>query len=195
MTAPSPAMRWLPNALTCSRALAGPVVFALVVGGTAPWMWWAALIIAITAEFTDVLDGWVARRLGATSQLGAALDPLSDSLYRLSVFSAFAITGLMPAWLLLVFVWRDIVVAYARIAGASRGVSVGARLSGKVKAVAQGAMQVGTLGLFAAWSSGWVGAPHAAVAGLALITAAITAWSLVDYVRGFVFAPHTTQKR
>jgi len=149
----------------------------------------------VIAELTDVMDGWVARRLGATSELGAALDPLSDSLYRLSVFSAFAIAGLMPAWLLLVFIWRDIGVAYARIAGAARGVAIGARLSGKAKAVVQGAAQIGTLGLFAAWSSGWLGAPHALATGLAVIAAAVTAWSLVDYVQGFVFSKADAESR
>ncbi len=193
-----------PNLLTGARALCGPIVFLLIVYGSGEgqtaddrsvWALWAALAVAIFAELTDLADGWVARRLKAESDLGAALDPLCDSLYRLSVFAAFAVADFVPAWTLLVFIWRDVGVAYARVMASARGVKVGARTSGKVKAVVQGVVQIAVIALFAASDAGMIDGMIEGVrsiaTGLAVLAAAVTAWSLVDYVLGFAAARPT----
>jgi cardiolipin synthase len=58
------------------------------------------------AELTDVADGWIARRTGQVTMLGTVLDPLVDIVFNLSLFSALAAAGLLPAWVAWVAVVR-----------------------------------------------------------------------------------------
>jgi len=107
------------------------------------------------------------------------LDPMCDSLYRLSVFMAFAAAGWIPLWMVFPFMFRDIIVSYARIMAASRGAQIGARLSGKIKAVIQGGAQIGIIGAHMLNLSDGISM------ALIWLAMAITLYSLVDYVRGF----------
>lgn len=95
--------------------------------------------ILLLAEISDLLDGIAARRANQVTELGKLLDPLADSMFRLSVFLAFT-QGLvqLPLWLVLIFFYRDSVISTLRTICALRGVTLAARLSGKIKAVAQG---------------------------------------------------------
>ncbi len=168
----------LPNILTVSRVGLGLIMFWMLSNTPAHWAW-ILVGLAILGELTDLADGFLARKFNMGSELGAALDPLCDSLYRLSVFLGFAAAGWMPLWMVLPFAFRDIIVSYARIAAATRGVSVGARWSGKIKAVVQGAAQIIVLVLFALGLHGdW----NIYLIGAAVL---ITLYSLVDYVFGF----------
>jgi len=165
-----------PNLLTLLRVVLGFGIYYLLAIHSP--LLWVVLVLAIISEISDVLDGALARKMGLSSGLGQALDPLCDSLYRLTVFLAFAAAGWMPLWLIFPFLFRDIIVSYARIMAASRGVSIGARLSGKIKAVIQGAAQIGVvtfhmLGLADNLSLALIG-----------IAAAMTLYSLYDYVQG-----------
>ncbi len=170
-----------PNLLTMSRVVLGFGIYYLL--ATQSPLLWIVLVLAVISELSDVLDGALARKLGQASGLGQALDPLCDSLYRLTVFLAFAAAGWMPLWLVFPFLFRDIIVAYARIMAASRGVSIGARLSGKIKAVVQGAAQIGVVVIYMA------DMPENIAMVLIVIAAAVTLYSLIDYVWGFSKAP------
>ncbi len=175
----------LPNSVTLARVVLGFGIYALLAYGAPPY--WPILSIvlalAIISEISDVLDGALARKLGQASGLGQALDPLCDSLYRLTVFLAFAAAGWVPLWLIFPFLFRDIIVSYARIMAAGRGVSIGARMSGKIKAVVQGAVQIGVI------VAHMIGLPDSVSVALVIIAAAMTLYSLIDYVRGFAAAP------
>ncbi|VAV89374.1 CDP-diacylglycerol--glycerol-3-phosphate 3-phosphatidyltransferase [hydrothermal vent metagenome] len=168
----------LPNILTVSRVGLGLVMFWMLSNNPTSWAW-ILVLLAVLGELTDLADGFLARKFNMSSQLGAALDPLCDSLYRLTVFLGFAAAGWIPLWMVLPFAFRDIIVSYARIAAASRGVSVGARWSGKAKAVVQGVAQIAVLVLFA---FGLLGSWASWLVGAAII---MTLISLVDYVNGF----------
>ncbi len=167
----------LPNIVTLLRVVLGFGIYYLLATGSP--LLWAVLVLAIVSELSDVLDGALARKMGLSSGLGQALDPLCDSLYRLTVFMAFSAAGWMPLWLVFPFLFRDIIVSYARIMAASRGVSIGARLSGKVKAVVQGVAQIGVI---IAHILGQVDTISLALIGFAAL---VTVYSLVDYVQGF----------
>ncbi|MBI2324339.1 MAG: CDP-alcohol phosphatidyltransferase family protein, partial [Chloroflexi bacterium] len=69
-------MRWIPNAISILRALASIPVVLLVAPGTAL----LALALFSAAALTDALDGALARKLRASSALGAFLDPLADKV-------------------------------------------------------------------------------------------------------------------
>lgn len=174
----------LPNVVTMLRVVFGFAIYGLLATGSS--LLWPTLgivlVLAILSELSDVLDGALARKLGQASGLGQALDPLCDSLYRLTVFMAFAAAGWMPLWLVFPFLFRDIIVSYARIMAASRGVSIGARLSGKIKAVVQGVVQIGVI------LAHMFGLADTVSLALIALAAAMTLYSLIDYVQGFASA-------
>jgi CDP-diacylglycerol--glycerol-3-phosphate 3-phosphatidyltransferase len=171
----------LPNAITFLRVVAaGPVIFLLVNGSNSAI--WAALVIMIAAELSDWLDGIVARRFGQISAVGKILDPMADSLYRVSVFTAFAANHWMPIWMFLVMVWRDVGVSYLRVVAERSVGTMGARQSGKWKAVAQGAAQLLVVGAYAIWGTSSLPAGVETVLFSALLIATmVTAYSLIDY--------------
>ncbi|MHC4430962.1 MAG: CDP-alcohol phosphatidyltransferase family protein [Planctomycetota bacterium] len=96
------------------------------------------LFLLAAMELTDLLDGFVARRLGVVTEWGAALDPYMDSFSRLVVYWTLACTELTLPLVPLVMALRDVTVAYCRIFLARAGHTVAANWSGKVKAVVQG---------------------------------------------------------
>jgi CDP-diacylglycerol--glycerol-3-phosphate 3-phosphatidyltransferase len=98
----------LPNVITASRGLCGPVVAWLVweLGANHVAFW--VFLLAIS---TDMLDGYVARRLNATSELALLLDPLSDKLLTDFTWTALAAVGYAPVWLAATVVTRDVFVA------------------------------------------------------------------------------------
>ncbi|PIE01884.1 MAG: hypothetical protein CSA81_09625 [Acidobacteria bacterium] len=95
------------------------------------------LLLALI-ELSDFLDGFLARKWGVVTELGALFDPFADSTSRLVLFGGLAFAGLAVAIVPLIMALRDITVAYSRIAMAAKDISVSAKLSGKIKAVVQG---------------------------------------------------------
>jgi len=127
----------VPNILTMSRLLLAPVFLAAFLSGSPSGNWWA-LALALFFEATDLADGFLARRMQQTSQLGKILDPLADSVSRFTIFLGLLVTGYASVWAIACIFWRDSIVSTVRILAASQGVIVAARLSGKVKAIVQG---------------------------------------------------------
>ena len=95
------------------------------------------LVLLLLAELTDSLDGLLARRLGVASEWGAMCDPYADSVSRLVVYWAAAVSGLVLPLVPLVMALRDVTVAYCRIVLSGHGRTVSANLSGKIKALVQ----------------------------------------------------------
>ena len=99
-------LQYLPNALTLSRLLlAGPLGYFIL---QEHYEW--ALGTGLVAGVTDALDGFFARRLGVHSRLGAALDPIADKVIVTVAFICFAHTGLIPWYVALVVIARDLVI-------------------------------------------------------------------------------------
>ncbi len=97
--------------------------------------WQAALAWAAVAS-TDFLDGWVARRQGATTS-GAFLDPLADKVLVLGALGALAATGL-ASWLpVLIIAGREVTISVYRSVVGRNGISVPARPLAKCKTAAQ----------------------------------------------------------
>lgn len=109
------------------------------------------------AELTDLFDGMAARRQNKVTELGKLLDPMADSIFRLSVFLAFT-QGIvnLPLWLVLCFFYRDSVISLLRTVCALRGFTLAARFSGKVKAVIQGVAALSILGLMIPYALGYL---------------------------------------
>ena len=97
----------LPNTLSLLRLfLVTPFLIAVIYD-----LYLLALILFVLAGISDFLDGFLARRLQQKSRLGAFLDPLGDKLLMTVAFIALAVQGLVPAWLAVLVVAKDIYVA------------------------------------------------------------------------------------
>ncbi len=97
------------------------------------------LFILVLCELSDIFDGVIARRSNQVTELGKILDPMADSIVRLSILLVFT-QGIvkLPVLLVLVFVARDAMISTLRTLCALNGIALAARLSGKLKAVLQG---------------------------------------------------------
>ena len=90
------------------------------------------------SELSDFFDGFIARKWDQVTDLGKILDPMADSIARISVFLTFTQGFIkLPLLLVLVFLYRDVVISMLRTLCALRGVTLAARISGKIKAVIQ----------------------------------------------------------
>ena len=100
----------LPNSLSLSRILFGAVALLAIGNGFLN----AAIVMIALALLTDMADGIVARRMGATGELGRSLDRTCDSIFQLSVFLAFLLQGWMPLWAAVTVYSVDIALPYLR---------------------------------------------------------------------------------
>lgn len=111
-------LRHLPNAITLSRGLCGPVCMALLLGWEANFVAFWVFLFAIC---TDMIDGWVARKLNATSRAALFLDPLADKLLAGFTWAALWGIGFAPGWLAGAMVLRDLLIGVAWAWAAPRG--------------------------------------------------------------------------
>ena len=94
----------LPNLLSILRLALVPVFLVLLVRGEDAW----ALLVLAVASLTDFLDGYLARRFGQITRLGQLLDPAADRLYIFAALLGLAWRDLVPWWIVLVIVGRDV---------------------------------------------------------------------------------------
>ncbi len=94
----------LPNALSFLRLLLVPVFLIVLSQGADGW----ALIILSVSSFTDWLDGFLARRWQQITRLGQLLDPAADRLYIFAALIGLAWRDLVPWWIVLLVVGRDV---------------------------------------------------------------------------------------
>lgn len=148
--------KWnLPNILTLIRLLLVPVVVMLVMANIYHWdknwiignadstfkitltMLLAGLVF-IVASFTDFLDGYLARRNNQVTDFGKFFDPIADKLLVNSVLILFASSiSIIPVWITLILILRDIFVDFIRMILSSKGVTLPAGIFGKLKTIFQ----------------------------------------------------------
>jgi cardiolipin synthase len=96
----------VPNAICVVRVLlVGPIVVKLL-----DERYLAALVLIAIAGFSDALDGYLARAFDWRTPLGSLLDPAADKLLVVSVFLTMTILGLVPVFLTVVVILRDVVI-------------------------------------------------------------------------------------
>ncbi len=104
----------LPNILTFFRALAAPLFFVLFLSSNRDFILLAAIIFVLAA-ITDFFDGYIARKMNATSEWGAFADPLADKFLTTSVFIAFVIVKIVPIWMVVIILLRDFLTTFLRL--------------------------------------------------------------------------------
>lgn len=97
----------LPNALSLLRLIGVPIFLWLILAVHADV--WAFVLLAL-AGASDWLDGYLARRLGQASRIGALLDPLADRLYIAATLVGLAVRAIIPWWLVGVLVARELML-------------------------------------------------------------------------------------
>lgn len=103
---PSDRILTVPNLLSFLRLALVPVFLILLVEGEDL----IALAVLALSGFTDFLDGYIARRFNQVSKLGQMLDPAADRLYILAALLGLAWRDLIPVWLVIVIVARDVML-------------------------------------------------------------------------------------
>ncbi len=95
----------VPNIITLARLCIVPVSVWLVLRGQTMWAFW----LFIAAGGSDAIDGWLARRRGPTT-VGALLDPVADKALLVSMYVTLAAVHVLPDWLAILVVFRDVVI-------------------------------------------------------------------------------------
>ena len=101
----------LPNFITLARILIVPVVVWAI---TSDQML-VAFILFVVAGVSDAVDGFLAKRFGMASELGAFLDPLADKALLVSIYVSLGVIDALPRWLVIMVVSRDILIVGAVI--------------------------------------------------------------------------------
>lgn len=184
----------LADRITASRLAMAPVFFALFAWGAGLGLSRPAVsvllwILFAAIELSDLLDGQAARARGTVSAFGKLFDPFADVFARLTYFLCFTLAGLMPAWILLVILYREFSQLFLRMLLAEKGIAMGARPGGKLKAVFY--MLAGMVSL-AAWTAPSFGleAPAGGILAVAtrvlyLVALFLSVGSFVDYLVQF----------
>jgi CDP-diacylglycerol--glycerol-3-phosphate 3-phosphatidyltransferase len=153
----------LPNVLTLARISLAPVIALLpFIEGSAPKI--IAFAVFLVVAFSDVIDGWYARRYRVVSDLGKLLDPIADKLVLVAMLvPIFWITrhptllrdyripwwGSLPLWIVILLVGREFLMTVFRFQARRRGVIIPAAGAGKLKAVFQNIFIGATIAWFA----------------------------------------------
>lgn len=126
----------LPNKLTVSRLI---LTFVFMYSVFYPGLVAKALAIFFfaLAALTDYLDGRIARKRNLITDFGKLMDPIADKILVLSAFIAFMGLGLMPAWMIIIILGRELLITGIRLLYATGGVVIAAAKEGKHKTVSQ----------------------------------------------------------
>ncbi len=122
----------IPNMLSLSRIVFAPIVIYLYASSEFITSI-IAFILLIILELTDGLDGYYARKYNLVSDLGKALDPFTDTVLHITLFTIFLHEEIMPLWMYLIALYRDMLSMFMRIITAINGNVLPAKFSGKLK--------------------------------------------------------------
>ncbi len=166
----------LPNLLTLLRVGSIPVLVGILYLPGQGWAVTAAALFFISG-LTDLLDGWLARRMKKVTLLGQYLDPVADKLLIASMLVMLSALGRLPAWMTIIIICREIAVTGLRAMAANHNFTVPSDMWGKFKTGLQ------MLGVFLLMLNHPLGGFDPAYWGLwaMWLAVAITAWSGFAY--------------
>jgi cardiolipin synthase len=99
----------IPNLITLARIILVPVVVWLIASGQLR----LAFLLFFAAAISDAVDGFLAKRFGMKTELGAYLDPLADKVLIVSIYVTLGITAVIPLWIVILVVSRDFMIVGA----------------------------------------------------------------------------------
>ena len=126
----------LPNKLTISRMIL-TVIFLFFLFGHGAIYKVLAFFTFLIAAITDFLDGYIAKKYNQISDFGKLMDPIADKILTISAFLAFVEMGFVPAWMVVVIIFREFVVTGMRFMALQKHEVIEATWCGKHKTVSQ----------------------------------------------------------
>jgi cardiolipin synthase (CMP-forming) len=96
----------LPNLFTLARLVLAPFIAADILHGR----YGRAIVLLFAAGFTDVIDGFLARRLQTETSVGAYFDPIADKILLSVIYVSLGLAGAMPWWMVAVVFGRDLLI-------------------------------------------------------------------------------------
>jgi len=179
----------LPNIITVGRIVMAPLVGYLIFVPTFTARF-IAFILFLIAAFSDLWDGYLARKHGWISDFGKLVDPIADKLLLMMTFIPFYIVshdssdphgslivvGALPLWIVIVIFGREIGITVIRSIAAKRGTVIPAGKTGKIKAVFQN--------IFVGTTIAWLAAHSAAINEN---WEGMQSWTYWTWFHGFVF--------
>lgn len=196
----------LPNVITVMRIVLAPAVFVLILPESFGSRL-AAFVLFLVLAFSDLWDGYLARKHGWITDFGKLLDPIADKLLLIATFvplyivshragttAVLPVWGTLPMWVLLVVFGREILITIVRAVAARQGLVLPAGKVGKHKAVTQNIFIGSAIfwyalriagergGWTSPWWEGWQ-VLHGAVVAISLLVAVVlTVYSMVVYL-------------
>lgn len=178
------------NYLTFIRVLLGPIFLFVYLDYTffhltlisLPYI---LLFLLGIAELSDLFDGYVARKYNQVTDLGKILDPMADSIYRISVFLTFTLPPVqLPMIWIFIFLYRDSMISTLRTICALKGFTLAARPSGKLKAVMQALAALTIILLLIPYSLGYLSQDmlHTVSTLIVAVTALYSLISGIEYL-------------
>jgi len=126
----------LPNLITYLRILVIPVFVWFVSRGD-PFSSFVSAFLFTFAALSDILDGWLARRMNLVSVVGKLMDPLADKLIVTAALVMLAQMGRIEAWLVILILSRELIVSGLRQIAVGEGLVIAAGQGGKWKTALQ----------------------------------------------------------
>src|SRR5688500_5183183 len=126
----------LPNKLTVARFIL-TAVFLILFFNRFKYGDTIALIVFCMASLTDYFDGKIARRDKLITNFGILMDPLADKILICSAFIAFVGRDLMPAWMVVIIVARELAITGLRLLASTKNLIIAAERYGKHKTISQ----------------------------------------------------------
>ena len=126
----------LPNKLTLFRIFLIPV-FIIVMLLNVPSKYLIACIVFILASMTDAMDGHIARKYNLITDFGKFMDPLADKLLVIAALICMIEVGLVPGWMVIIIVSRELTVSILRAIASADGKVIAASGGGKLKTISQ----------------------------------------------------------
>lgn len=146
---------------------------------------YALIALVAIAELSDAFDGFIARKFNEVTELGKLLDPMADSIYRLSLFLTFTRPPInLPLGLVFIFLYRDTIISTLRTICALKGFTLAARTSGKIKAIVQGLSAFLILLLLLAYGNDYIDQENLTVLAswITLVAALYAVFSGIEYI-------------
>ena len=169
----------IPNLITLARILVVPIVVWAITSGEMR----IAFLLFLAAGVSDAVDGFLAKRFGMATELGAYLDPLADKAMIVSIYVALGIAEAIPRWLVILVVSRDIMIVGAIMLSwlVDKPVTLKPLVVSKLNTVAQIVLALLVLGAL-----GFTFDAELAIAMLTALVAALTLLSIAFYVAEWV---------
>jgi len=143
------------------------------------------LILLSLSELSDAFDGYLARLYNQVTDFGKIVDPMADSICRLSIFLTFTLPPVsVPLLLIFAFFYRDSVVSTLRTLCALKGYALAAQTSGKIKAIIQATATISVVILMIPYSLRFISQETLSLSATTLISlaAVYTLYSGIEYI-------------